>query len=88
MRLDVALRTVPDTDDRRTCAQCQNGARPGPCQAARRGEITASNSYDPDRKTLRRCEGFKPLPGEKDQRTGRQRWPYLTYQPIKGSNKK
>lgn len=82
------MRTVPDTDDRRTCAQCLNGNRPGPCQAARRGEIVATRTYDPDREQLRRCEAFKPLPSDHDQRAGRLRWPHLTYQPTKEKNKK
>ena len=80
---------VPDTDDRRTCAQCLNGCRPGPCLAVRRGELVAARTYDPDRKQLHRCIAYKPMPSERDQRTGRQRWPNLNYQPpTKEKNKK
>lgn len=53
-----------DDDDRRTCKQCSNllGRR---CQAAKRGEIVASRSYEPISDLPRRCEGYLPGAMEK-----------------------
>lgn len=55
-----------------TCRQCSNlvGRR---CQAARSGEIVADKLYEPNQGWNRRCEGFKPLRNDIDQRTGKQR---------------
>ncbi len=66
----------PFPDDRRTCNQCANliGLR---CQAAKRGEIVASRSYEPIRDLLRRCEGYAPGADDPDRRLGRERWPGL-----------
>lgn len=72
----MSIRTVPDIDDRRTCAQCTQMPN-GQCQAARSGAITASRTYEPDRTLLRRCEGYRPNVTDQDKRTGLQRWPGL-----------
>jgi hypothetical protein len=64
-------------DNLRRCAECGNLAANGRCLAAARREIVASRSYTPARDWLRRCEGFKPLPSDPDQRPGRDRWPGL-----------
>lgn len=79
----MPLPMIHEADDRRTCAQCLNGNRPGPCQAARSGQIAASRTYEP---TLRRCEGYRPDHTDPDQRTGLQRWPGLKNINIKGRN--
>ena len=68
-----------------TCEQCLNlrqrdrdGARR--CAAAARGELPyiANKRYCPAPEPGRRCEGFKPQPGNADQRNGRERWPELS----------
>ena len=64
-------------DDRRRCAECRNLASNGRCLAAARRDIIASRTYAPAPDLLRRCEGFKPLPNDPDQRPGRDRWPGL-----------
>jgi len=68
----------PDTfpDDRRTCDQCANLIARR-CQAAKRGEIVASRSYEPIRDLPRRCEGYVPGAVDADRRPGRERWPGL-----------
>lgn len=63
-----------DGDNRRRCADCGNLNERGLCLAAHRGEIVASRSYTPIRELLRRCEGFRPLPNDPDQRTAWDRW--------------
>jgi hypothetical protein len=67
----------PIPDDRRTCNRCANltGRR---CQAASRGEIVASPTYEPVRDLPRRCEGYTPGMDDSDRRPGRERWPELT----------
>ena len=62
-------------DNRRRCVECGSLARNGRCLAAARGEIVASRSYAPAPDWLRRCEGFRPLPNDPDQRQGQDRWP-------------
>ena len=74
----MAIRMVPDEDDRRTCATCTNSQTRG-CQAVLSGIVIASRSYSPDRELLRRCEGYRPNRTDPDQRTGLQRWPGLKY---------
>lgn len=64
-------------DNRRRCAECGNLATNGRCLAAARRDIIASRTYAPAPDLLRRCEGFKPLPGDPDQRPGWDRWPGL-----------
>ena len=63
-------------DDRRTCDQCANLIARR-CQAAKRGEIVASRSYEPIRDLPRRCEGYAPGADDPDRRHGRERWPGL-----------
>lgn len=63
-----------DGDNRRRCTDCDNLNERGLCLAAHRGEIKASRSYTPIRDLLRRCEGFRPLPDDPDQRTAWDRW--------------
>ena len=60
-------------DDRILCTACMN-RRPydGVCKGAM-VEFPASRGYVPDPVLLRRCEGFKPKPGDPDQRDGRER---------------
>jgi hypothetical protein len=67
---------VDPTDNRIICKQCVNltGRR---CFAAARGEIVASRNLEPIRDLRRRCEAFRPLPADPDQRTGAERWPGL-----------
>ena len=64
-------------DNRRRCAECGNLASNGRCLAAARRELVASRNYAPAPDLLRRCECFKPLPSDHDQRPGRDRWPGL-----------
>ena len=64
-------------DNRRRCAECGNLASNGRCLAAARRELVASRTYAPAPDWLRRCECFKPLPNDPDQRAGRDRWPGL-----------
>lgn len=66
-----------DWDNRRNCLECGKRAPNGRCLAAAKGEIVASGSYQPDPLPLRRCEGFRPLPDDPDQRSGWDRWPGL-----------
>lgn len=64
-------------DNRRRCAECGNLASNGRCLAAARRELVASRTYVPAPDWLRRCECFKPLANDHDQRPGRDRWPGL-----------
>lgn len=64
-------------DNRRRCAECGNLASIGRCLAAARRELVASRTYAPAPGWLRRCECFKPLANDPDQRPGRDRWPGL-----------
>ena len=64
-------------DNRRRCAECGNLATNGRCLAAARRELVASRTYAPAPDLLRRCEAFKALPNDPDQRPGRDRWPGL-----------
>ncbi len=64
-------------DDRRYCTECENLNDGGRCLAAARREIVASRAFTPVRDLLRRCEGFKPLPGDPDQRHGWDKWGWL-----------
>lgn len=66
-----------DGDNRRRCTECANLATHGVCLAAYRGEILASRTYHPVVTLLRRCEGYKPLPIDCDQRPVSERWPGL-----------
>ncbi len=64
-------------DNRRRCAECGNLASNGRCLAAARRELVASRTYAPAPDWLHRCECFKPMPNDPDQRAGRDRWPGL-----------
>ena len=64
-------------DNRRRCAECRNLASNGRCLAVARRDIIASRNYAPVPDLLRRCEGFKPLASDPDQRPGRDKWPGL-----------
>jgi hypothetical protein len=65
--------------DLRTCDLCGNLTETGRCSAAARREIVAMRSYEPVRDMPKRCEAYKPLPDDPDQRPGRERWPGLTW---------
>ncbi len=81
----IAERIAPpwrDGDNRRRCTDCGNLNERGLCLAAHRGEIKASRSYTPIRELLRRCEGFKPLPDDPDQRTAWDRWGTIYSDPA------
>ncbi|RYF47360.1 MAG: hypothetical protein EOO38_12335 [Cytophagaceae bacterium] len=64
-------------DDRRRCDQCVNLTERGLCLAARRGEINATRVHKPVRDLLQRCIGYMPKATDRDQRSGRERWPGL-----------
>lgn len=65
------------TDDRRRCTQCKRLNPLGRCITAQRGEIAATQTYEPIRDILRRCEGYMPRADDPDTRPGRERWPEL-----------
>ncbi len=65
-------------DDRRTCDQCVN-LKALRCQAAKRGEINASRSYEPIRDLPQRCEGYAPNAEDPDRRSGREHWSMRIY---------
>lgn len=69
-----------DTDDRRTCQQCQN-MRGRVCSIAKpeAGALVVANvGYRPQPDTLHRCAGYLPNATDNDQRLGGERWPGLT----------
>ncbi len=74
-----------DGDNRRRCTDCGNLNERGLCLAAHRGEIVASRTYTPARDLLRRCEGFKPLLNDPDQRTALDRWGTLANHSKQGA---
>lgn len=74
---DSIQQRARDGDNRRRCLECGKRAPNGRCMAAAKGEIVASRSYQPDPVLLRRCEGYRPLPDDPDQRSGWDRWPGL-----------
>lgn len=80
--------TLSSEDDRRYCFQCNNLTSSGLCLAAYQGKIIASRNYHPCDHIPRRCEEYIPKWNEVDQRTGRERWPWLTHpHTIKGKLK-
>lgn len=80
--------TPSSEDDRRYCFQCNNLTSSGLCIAAYQGKIIASRNYHPCDHIPRRCEEYIPKWNEVDQRTGRERWPWLAHQhTIKGKLK-
>jgi hypothetical protein len=89
----VAVANAVDTpdglrgrDDRRACADCRNLTTGGYCLAAYRREplgFHVPKAYVPAEQDLRQhCAGFRPLPGDADQRPGHKRWPSLLA-PVK-----
>jgi hypothetical protein len=74
---DSIQQRTREGDNRRRCLECGKHAPNGRCLAAAKGEIVASSSYQPNPMLLRRCEGFRPLPNDPDQRSGWDRWPGL-----------
>jgi hypothetical protein len=74
---DASRAPAEDADDRRRCIACMNLTAGGACLAARRGERpgNAPRDYHPVLDVPRRCEHYRPKPGEPDQRPGAQRWP-------------
>lgn len=67
---------LPVRDDRRPCTSCSCLTRAGDCLAAPRGELPhiGRRKYSPSPDLPRRCEGYRPRPGDPDQRTGAERW--------------
>ena len=65
---------VPGADDRITCQTCTH-LRGRECSAWR--ELQAVRGYAPDADLPRRCDAYRPVSGEEDQRSGRERWPTL-----------
>jgi hypothetical protein len=61
----------------RTCRQCARFAPPGICRGRDELHFRPSRSWRPDPDRLQRCEAFRPLPGDPDQRSGLERWPIL-----------
>lgn len=63
----------------RPCVACAALSPGGRCLAAWRGELPGfARTYSPtmtDRP--QRCVGFQPGPDDPDQRSGRERWPWL-----------
>lgn len=74
---DSIQQRTGEGDNRRRCIECGKRAPNGRCMAAAKREIVAAGSYRPDPELLRRCEGFRPLPDDPDQRAGWDRWPGL-----------
>lgn len=73
----VALRTMPDSDDRRFCKQCQN-LKGSVCGVAGPGMlVSARQGYQPILDVPHRCSGYFPNTKDFDQRTGGERWPQL-----------
>ena len=69
-----AIRAVQSaTDDRIMCNQCANLAGR---KCTRWKELGAARGWEPVQLPLR-CEQFRPVAGEADQRTGAERWPNL-----------
>lgn len=70
---------APDHDDNRiTCRQCARRNPAGLCEAAHDGRVVGvPRRYSPAPDQRRRCEGFAPLYGIADRRTGAERWPWL-----------
>ena len=61
-----------------SCRQCGNLTNSRRCLAAARGELAGTaRRYEPMADAGKRCEGFAPLPSDPDQRTARERWPWL-----------
>lgn len=66
-----------------TCRQCINLSARGNCLAAPRGEsfgpgIVMVRDYAPKPDRPLRCLPYRPRPNDADQRTGAERWPFLS----------
>lgn len=59
-----------------TCEDCRNLTTLRDRDGFRRC-TAAHRRYNPAPDIGRRCENFRPLPDDADQRTGRERWPWL-----------
>ena len=59
-----------------TCEDCRNLTTLRDRSGSRRC-TAATRRYNPVPDVGRRCENFRPLPRHPDQRTGRERWPWL-----------
>ena len=69
-------------DDRRCCAACACLSE-GYCSVARPGGlVSAKRNYRPVTDLPKRCEGFKPLPDDPDQRDGMNRWNWPVSSPA------
>ena len=65
-------------DDRIRCPTCASLRADGMCQAAEQGQLShTAGRYRPDLDVPHRCVGYRPLRGDSDQRTGRERWGWL-----------
>jgi len=83
----MGMPLISDTDDRRTCKQCQHVTPAGPCQAARRQLLTVLRTYEANREQLQRCVAYLPNRSDPDQRPGRVRWPGLVAIPREGNRR-
>ena len=73
-------------DDRRCCAACACLSE-GYCSVARPGGlVSASRNYRPIADMPKRCEGFKPMPADPDQRDGKSRWNWPVSSPVDTSS--
>jgi hypothetical protein len=61
----------------RSCTECRNISDEGFCRAVRRGELRGVRTWQPDPTLSRRCVSYAPGPDNRDQRPGRERWPFL-----------
>jgi hypothetical protein len=74
-------------EDRIRCTQCRN-LQQHTCSIAKPvvgALVLANRGYRPDQTRLIRCEGYAPKAGDKDQRTGAERWPGLTIGKVEPS---
>jgi hypothetical protein len=62
-----------DADDRRSCTACAHLSPGGTCGAA----WARGRRYSPMLDPPRRCAEFRPKASGPDQRSGRERWPWL-----------
>lgn len=85
VEIESRRRTLPAiTDDRITCASC-SALKAGRCTSM---DFPHSPEYRPDTTVQRRCEGYVPMPEDKDRRTASERWPGLAKViPITGAKK-
>ena len=67
-----------------TCEGCRNLSTLRDRDGFRRC-TAAHRRYNPAPDVGRRCEDFRPQPGDPDQRTGRKRWPWLDRNSTAGA---